>query len=137
MAQDTENRTNGQIESASKPQRWNKRLIAIGGIGSSLLIGVPIIGYYIKGKTKSLLEFFRIFRENPVWTMGFLGILILITGILYIYTGSKNHKKTACAFAGRLHHTGRVADGHRIHCDSGTALNGHHRTTGKKSTDVL
>lgn len=137
MAQDTENRIDGQIESASKPQRWNKRLIAIGGIGSSLLIGVPIIGYYIKGKTKSLLEFFRIFRENPVWTMGFLEILILITGILYIYTGSKNHKKTACAFAGRLHHTGRVADGHRIHCDSGTALNGHHRTTGKKSTDVL
>lgn len=136
MARDTENRTNGQIEeSALKPQRWNKRLIAIGGIGSSLLIGVPIIGYYIKGKTKSLLEFFRIFRENPVWMMGFLGILILITGILY--TGSKNHKKTACAFAGRLHHTGRVADGHRIYCDSGTALNGHHRTTGKKSTDVL
>lgn len=54
-----------------------------------------------------------------------------------IYTGSKNHKKTAYAFAGRLHHTGRVADGHRIYCDSGTALNGHHRTTGKKSTDVL
>ena len=71
MAQDTENRIDGQIESASKPQRWNKRLIAIGGIGSSLLIGVPIIGYYIKGKTESLLEFFRIFRENPVWTMGF------------------------------------------------------------------
>ena len=70
MAQDTENRIDGQIESASKPQRWNKRLIAIGGIGSSLLIGVPIIGYGIKRRTKSLLEFFR--------------ILILITGILYI-----------------------------------------------------
>ena len=43
MARDTENRTNGQIEeSALKPQRWNKRLIAIGGIGSSLLIGVPM-----------------------------------------------------------------------------------------------
>lgn len=136
MAQDTENRIDGQIESASKPQRWNKRLIAIGGIGSSLLIGVPIIGYGIKRRTKSLLEFFRIFRENPVWTMGFLGILILITGILYILA-RKITKKTACAFAGRLHHTGRVADGHRIHCDSGTALNGHHRTTGKKSTDVL
>ena len=81
MAQDTENRIDGQIESASKPQRWNKRLIAIGVIGSSLLIGVPIIGYGIKRRTKSLLEFFR---ENPVWTMGFLGILILITGILYI-----------------------------------------------------
>ena len=83
MAQDTENRIDGQIESASKPQRWNKRLIAIGVIGSSLLIGIPIIGYGIK-RTKSLLEFFRIFRENPVWMMGFLGILILITGILYI-----------------------------------------------------
>lgn len=85
MAQDTENRTNGQIEeSALKPQRWNKRLIAIGGIGSSLLIGVPMIGYGIRERTKSLLEFFRIFRENPVWTMGLLGILISITGILYI-----------------------------------------------------
>ena len=135
MAQDTENRIDGQIESASKPQRWNKRLIAIGVIGSSLLIGIPIIGYGIKRRTKSLLAFFRIFRENPVWTMGLLGILIPITGILY--TGSKNHKKAACTFAGRLHHTGRVADGHRIYCDSGTALNGHHRTTGKKSTDVL
>lgn len=84
MAQDTENRIDGQIESASKPQRWNKRLIAIGVIGSSLLIGIPIIEYGIKRRTKSLLEFFRIFRENPVWTMGFLGILILIAGILYI-----------------------------------------------------
>lgn len=85
MAQDTENRTNGQIEeSALKPQRWNKRLIAIGGIGSSLLIGVPMIGYGIRERTKSLLEFFQIFRENPVWTMGFLGILIPITSILYI-----------------------------------------------------
>lgn len=79
MARDTENRIDGQIESASKPQRWNKRLIAIGGIGSSLLIGIPIIGYGIKRRTKSLL-----FRENPIWTMGFLGILIPITGILYI-----------------------------------------------------
>lgn len=136
MAQDTENRIDGQIESASKPQRWNKRLIAIGVIGSSLLIGIPIIGYGIKRRTKSLLEFFRIFRENPVWMMGFLGILILITGILYILA-RKITKKAAYTFAGRLHHTGRVADGHRIYCDSGTALNGHHRTTGKKSTDVL
>lgn len=96
MAQDTENRIDGQIESASKPQRWNKRLIAIGGIGSSLLIGVPIIGYYIKGKTKSLLEFFRIFRENPVWTMGFLEILILITGILYIYWLEKSQENRMC-----------------------------------------
>lgn len=85
MAQDTENRTNGQIEeSALKPQRWKERLIAIGGIGSSLLIGVPMIGYGIRERTKSLLEFFRIFRENPVWTMGLLGILIPITSILYI-----------------------------------------------------
>lgn len=84
MARDTENRIDGQIESASKPQRWKERLIAIAVIGISLFIGVPMIGYYIKGKTKSLLAFFRIFREKPVWTMGFLGILILITGILYI-----------------------------------------------------
>ncbi len=85
MARDTENRTNGQIEEpASKPQRWKERLIAIGGIGSSLLIGVPILGYGIREKTKSLLGFFRIFRENPVWTMGFLGILVPITSILYI-----------------------------------------------------
>lgn len=85
MARDTENRTNGQIEeSALKPQRWKERLIAIGVIGSSLLIGVPMIGYGIRERTKSLLEFFRIFRENPVWTMGLLGILIPITSILYI-----------------------------------------------------
>lgn len=54
MAQDTENRIDGQIESASKPQRWNKRLIAIGGIGSSLLIGVPIIGYYINKRENQI-----------------------------------------------------------------------------------
>lgn len=85
MAQDTENRTNGQIEeSALKPQRWKERLIAIGVIGSSLLIGVPMIGYGIRERTKSLLEFFQIFRENPVWIMGLLGILIPITSILYI-----------------------------------------------------
>lgn len=85
MARDTENRTNGQIEeSASKTQRWKERLIAIGVIGSSLLIGVPMIGYGIRERTKSLLEFFRIFRENPVWTMWLLGILIPITSILYI-----------------------------------------------------
>lgn len=84
MARDTENRTDRQIEFASKPQRWKEWLIAIGGIGISLLIGIPIIGYGIRERTKSLLEFFRIFRENPVWTMGLLGILIPITSILYI-----------------------------------------------------
>mgnify|MGYP007006854327 CR=1 FL=1 len=84
MARNAENRTDRQIETASKSQRWKEWLIAIGVIGSSLLIGIPIIGYGIKRRTKSLLEFFRIFRENPVWTMGFLGILIPMIGILYI-----------------------------------------------------
>lgn len=84
MARNTENRTDRQIETASKPQRWKERLIAIALMGISLLIGIPMIGYGIKRRTKSLLEFFRIFQENPVWMMGLLGTLIPITGILYI-----------------------------------------------------
>ena len=136
MAQDTENRIDGQIESASKPQRWNKRLIAIGVIGSSLFDWHSDYRIWYKEENQITAGVFRIFRENPVWTMGFFGNPNSHYWYL-IYTGSKNHKKAAYTFAGRLHHTGRVADGHRIYCDSGTALNGHHRTTGKKSTDVL
>ena len=136
MAQDTENRIDGRyrvcIETATLEQtadchRWNWKF-------SFNRCSDYRIWY--KEKNQITAGVFPYFSRESRLDDGVFGNPNSYYWYL-IYTGSKNHKKTACAFAGRLHHTGRVADGHRIHCDSGTALNGHHRTTGKKSTDVF
>lgn len=76
-----------QLQNAQRKQakqERKERTIAIGmGIGI-LFLCLPLLLYYIKEKAEKLIRFFHILKEDPVFIIGMIAVLIPVAWVLYV-----------------------------------------------------
>lgn len=60
-----------------------------------LLLCLPLLLYYIKEKAEKLIRFCHILKEDPVFIIGTIAVLIPVTWVLYVLIRKGGKKQSA------------------------------------------
>lgn len=106
-----------QLQNAQRKQakqERKERTIAIGIVIVILLLCLPLLLYYIKEKAEKLIWFCHTLKEDPVFIIGTIAVLIPVTWVLYVLirkVGKKQHThllELCIVLAGLLIGTGYI-----------------------------
>lgn len=87
-----------QLQNAQRKQEKQKRkerTIAIGMVIGILLLCLPLLLYYIKERAEKLIRFCHILKEDPVFIIGMIAVLIPVTWVLYVLVRKGGKKQSA------------------------------------------
>lgn len=87
-----------QLQNAQRKQakqERKERTIAIGMVIVILLLCLPLLLYYIKEKAEKLIKFCHILKEDPVFIIGTIAVLIPVTWVLYVLIRNVRKKQPA------------------------------------------
>ncbi|MGN1223932.1 MAG: hypothetical protein ACI4TG_02355 [Ruminococcus sp.] len=87
-----------QLQNAQRKQakqERKERTIAIGMVIVILLLCLPLLLYYIKEKAEKLIRFCHILKEDPVFIIGTIAVLIPVTWVLYVLIRKVRKKQPA------------------------------------------
>lgn len=87
-----------QLQNAQRKQakqERKERTIAIGIVIGILLLCLPLFLYYIKERMGTLIQFCHILKEDPVFIVGTIAVLIPVTWVLYVLIRRVGKKQSA------------------------------------------
>lgn len=87
-----------QLQNAQQKQvkqERKERTIAIGMVIVILLLCLSLLLYYIKEKAEKLIKFCHILKEDPVFIIGTIAVLIPVTWVLYVLIRKVRKKQPA------------------------------------------
>lgn len=87
-----------QLQNAQQKQvkqERKERAIVIGMVIVILLLCLPLLLYYIKEKAEKLIKFCHILKEDPVFIIGTIAVLIPVTWVLYVLIRKVRKKQPA------------------------------------------
>ena len=87
-----------QLQNAQQKQvkqERKERTIAIGMVIVILLLCLSLLLYYIKEKAEKLIRFCHILKEDPVFIIGTIAVLIPVTWVLYVLIRKVRKKQPA------------------------------------------
>lgn len=87
-----------QLQNAQQKQvkqERKERAIVIGMVIVILLLCLPLLLYYIKEKAEKLIRFCHILKEDPVFIIGTIAVLIPVTWVLYVLIRKVRKKQPA------------------------------------------
>ena len=87
-----------QLQNAQQKQvkqERKERTIAIGMVIVILLLCLPLLLYYIKEKAEKLIKFCHILKEDPVFIIGTIAVLIPVIWVLYVLIRNVRKKQPA------------------------------------------
>lgn len=87
-----------QLQNAQQKQvkqERKERAIVIGMVIVILLLCLPLLLYYIKEKAEKLIKFCHILKEDPVFIIGTIAVLIPVTWVLYVLIRNVRKKQPA------------------------------------------
>lgn len=87
-----------QLQNAQRKrakQERKERTIAIGMVIGILLLCLPLLLYYIKERAEKLIRFCHILKEDPVFIIGMIAVLIPVTWVLYVLVRKGGKKQSA------------------------------------------
>lgn len=87
-----------QLQNAQQKQvkqERKERAIVIGMVIVILLLCLPLLLYYIKEKAEKLIKFCHILKEDPVFIIGTIAVLIPVTWVLHVLIRNVRKKQPA------------------------------------------
>lgn len=87
-----------QLQNAQRKQakrERKERTIAIGMVIGILLLCLPLFLYYIKERMGTLIQFCHILKEDPIFIIGTIAVLIPVTWIFYVLIRKGGKKQPA------------------------------------------
>lgn len=95
MQEETLRKQLQNAQQKQEKQERKERTIAIGMVIVILLLCLPLLLYYIKEKAEKLIRFCHILKEDPVFIIGTIAVLIPVTWVLYVLIRKVRKKQPA------------------------------------------